>query len=216
MADSKEDIATQALAKLGEPSISSFEEDSDAAEAVSKLYEPTIQMLLGAYQWRWCDTRKQLAKDGAAVPVNEWSYGYLLPDLKTDRVGPPLEVFNSTALRARAVFDFEVEQRWLWTNYETIVIRYTKRLNEIYWPAFFEVLAVEALAAALAMPITENASKAEYHQVLAYGTPAEGMRGGLFRMATTSDVKGTATKGLLDDHDIMTGARFGGASRGYY
>lgn len=210
MANSNVDVASQALARLGEPSISSFSEDSDTAERVGQLYEPTILQLLGSHNWTFAQRRKKLEKDGAALPVNQWKYGYLLPPLRTDRIGKPLSVFASDELQARKIFDFEFEDRWLYTNRETIVIEYIYRVPESRWPGYFHTLAIEAIAATLALPVTENASKEELHRTIAYGTPSQHGRGGLFRTATEADATGNPTRGLLDDDDPIWSVRFGG------
>lgn len=213
MADSREDIASQALARLGEPSISSFDEDTDAAEKVSQLYEPTVLAQLGRYPWRWARNRAQLSIDGAVTPINEWRYAFLMPTLRLERVGAPIGVFNSTQLRAPQVFDWELEGKHIFTNFDTLVIEYIERKPESVWPGYFEEFIVEALAARLALPITENASKEEFHTIRAFGTPGEKLEGGLFGAATRADTRAMPTRSLLDDSDPITEARFGG-SRG--
>jgi hypothetical protein len=213
MADSREDVASQALARLGEGAISSFDEDTDAAEKVAQLYEPTVLAQFGRYPWRWAQQREVLSKDGAAVPLNEWRYAYLMPTLRLTRVGAPLRVFNSTVLRAPEVFDWELEGKHIFTNYETLVIEYVARKPESVWPGYFEEMIVEALAARLALPITENASKEELHSVKAFGNASEKMEGGLFGAAMRADARYMPTPSLLDASDPVTEARFGG-SRG--
>jgi hypothetical protein len=212
MAETREDIASQALIRLGEPSISSFDEDTETAESVRQIYESTILGLLSRYDWGWASTRAQLSADGAVTPINEWRSAFLMPTLKTDRVGMPIYVFNSTDLRAPAVFDYEIEGKHIFSNYSTIVIEYVQRKAESLWPGYFEELAVEALAARLALPVTENASKEELHTAKAYGSPAEKGEGGLFGIAMRADSRANPTRGLLDDTDPMTAARFGGHS----
>jgi hypothetical protein len=209
MADSKVDVASQALARLGEPSISSFEEDSDTAEKVNQLYEPTILQLLSSHDWSFATRRKALSEDAAATPVNEWARAFLMPTLRTDRVGKPLSVFNSTRQGAPQIFNYEIQERWLLTNETEIVIEYIFRVPESQWPGYFHSLAIEALAATFALPITENASKEEYHRRTAYGGPSSFGRGGMFRTATEADATGDPTRSLLDDHDPIWSARFG-------
>lgn len=210
MADSKEDIASQALARLGEPAISSFDEDTDAAEKVKQLYESTILGLLSSYNWQWATTRAVLAVDGAKTPTNEWTRAFILPTQKTELVGQPLTVWNTTNLNARAFFEYEIENKWLFTNAETIVIEYIERKDEGAWPGYFEVLAREALAAALALPITENQTKEEWHTAKAYGSPSEQGRGGMYKRAVEADEVSRPTPSLLDDSDPMATTRFGG------
>lgn len=210
MTDSRVDVASQALARLGEPSISSFEEDSDTAEKVNQLYEPTVLQLLGSYDWSFATRRKELSEDAAGTPINEWKRAFLMPTLRTERVGKPLSVFNTTERRAPQVFDYEIQGRWLFTDFETIVVEYIGRVPEAEWPGYFHTLAIEALASTLALPVTENASKEQLHRQIAYGNPSQGGRGGLFGTATEADATGDPTRSLLDDHDPIWSARFGG------
>lgn len=210
MANSPVDVASQALARLGEPAISSFDEDSDTAEKVNQLYEPTILQLLASHDWQFATKRAVLDEDAAGVPVNEWRRAFLLPALGTERVGNPLSFFNSTQPSARQVFHYELQDKWVFSDYDTMVAEYISRKHETQWPGFFLTLAIEALAATFALPVTENASKEEHHRRTAYGTPSEFGRGGLFRMATEADTRGLPTRSLLDDSDPMASARFGG------
>lgn len=213
MADSKEDVASQALARLGEGPISSFDDGTDFAEKVNQLYEGTILSLLSRYEWNFASTRAQLQVDGAITPVNEWSFAFLMPTLRVVRVGNPVRVYNSTNLNARPIFDYELEGKHIFTNHQVIVIEYIARKAESLWPGYFEELAVEALAARLALPITEIASKEEWHTAMAFGTPSESREGGLFGSAMRADAKHSPTRSLLDDSDPITGARFGGSHR---
>lgn len=210
MASSREDIASQALARLGEPAISSFSEATDTAEKVNQLYEPEILNLLSRYQWQWASKRAALSIDGAISPANEWQYGFALPAARTEIVGHPYRVYNSTQLNAPEIFDYEIEGQHILTNETTIVIEYTQRKTESLWPGYFERLAVEAVAATLALPITENASKEEWHTAKAFGTASENYEGGLFGVAMRADEVGAPPRSLLDESDPITGARFGG------
>lgn len=210
MTDSNVDVASQALARLGEPAISSFDEDSDTAERVRQLYEPTVLQLLGSHDWSFATKRSALSEDAAGVPINEWTRAFLLPTLRTDRVGKPLSVFSSTQSNAPQIFRYEIQGRWLFTNEQAIVIEYIYRVPESDWPGYFHTLAIEALAAMFALPVTENASKEQLHRQIAYGSPSEMGRGGLFRVACDADATGDPTRSLLDDHDPIWSARFGG------
>lgn len=213
MADSREDVASQALARLGEPPISAFDEATDAAEKVSQLYESTVLSILGKNEWKFASAREVLSIDGAIAVVNEWRYAYLMPALRIRRVGNPVRVYNTTNLNAPPIFDYELQGAHLLTNQETIVIEFIERKAEALWPGYFEELVVEALAARLALPITEIAAKEEWHTAMAYGTPSENREGGLFGAALRADARYQPTRGLLDDDDPITEARFGGSRR---
>lgn len=210
MTDSAVDIVSMALARLGEPAISSMEEDTDTADKVRLLYEPTILGLLGSYEWSFARTRALLVEDGAANPVNEWRRAFLLPALKTDRVGKPIAMYNSQAVGARKIFSYELEERWAYTNETLLVCEYIQRKSEALWPGPFIELAVEAVAAKLALPITEIASKEAMHLENAFGPSSAQGRGGLYGKAVAADQQGDPTETLLDDADPITAARFGG------
>jgi hypothetical protein len=210
----REAIASQALARLGEPAISSFTEDSDSAERVAALYEPTVLQILGSHNWRFASKRAELqedATDNHGVAKTAWQRAFLMPDLGTDRVGQPLEVFSGTGANTRPARYYEVEDRWIFTNETALTIEYTWRVPELRWPGYFTTLVVEALAAVLALPITENASKEEHHRIVAYGPAGELGRGGLFRTATQADARGLPPRSVIDDGDDLGSIRFGGA-----
>lgn len=204
------DIASKALARLGSPGISAFDEDSDIAEKVADLYEVQILSLFSSHDWRFAMVRQQLTVDGGAPTNTGWARGFLLPDLDTDRVSGPHKVYPSTDQNAKVTFEYEIFERWLMTNHTEIVIAYVKRQPENLWPGHFRRLAVEAVAAVLALPITENQTKETYHQQLAFGSPSEAGRGGLFKAAVEADSAQNPPKSLLDDTDLIAAARFGG------
>lgn len=210
MATTKENIASWALIRLGEAAITAFTDDSDRAAAVAALYEPTILGLLGAYDWNFARVKASLSVDGAAPTPSHWTYGYALPTLHTTRVGKPHRVYGSTAINAPVIFDYEIAREWVFTNHTTIVITYTSRADEDDWPGYFQNLAVEALAAALALPVTENQSKDELHRSIAFGMPSELGKGGLMGAAMHADSMGDVGQSLLDHYDPITSARFGG------
>lgn len=214
MSDPRVNIASQALARLGELQITSFEEDSDAAEKVRLMYEPLVQALFAAYIWQFALTRETLQEDAAAKPSSGWNRAFLMPELGAERVGSPRRVYGSAGIYARPLLHYDIWQRWVVTNSDTCVIEYVRRQPETLWPGYFTTLAVEALAARLALPVTENASKEEWHDRIAYGTPQENRKGGLMAAAMSADSTGTAPQSLLDDDDAMTAARFGGARLG--
>lgn len=210
MASSREDIASQALARLGEPSIDDFNEDSDTAEKVRQLYEPTIRGLLSRYEWDFASARAVLQVDGGRAVENEWTRAFALPAQGVDIVGKPYRVYNSTQVGASEIFEFELEGRHLLTNESVIVIEYTNRKPESEWPGYFEELAHEALAAKLALPVTESTTKEELHTVKAFGNPSDMGEGGLFGIAMSADARGAPTRSLLDESDPIAAARFGG------
>lgn len=206
MTTTPEDIASQALARLGESPISSFDEESEVAGTVARLYETVILSLLSAHDWKFARVREALSEDGAAPPMAGWQRGFLLPSINVKRVGKPLLVYQNGIV----THHYYVQDRWLYANIANCEIAYIERKSEALWPGYFQRLAVEALAADLALPVTENASKDEQHRIIAYGTPTENGKGGLMRQAVEKDDAGDPTRSLFDHSDPITAARFGG------
>lgn len=218
MSGSKESIASAALARLGEGGgISSFDEDTDVAEKVSALYETTILDLFSRYPWRWATVRQSLSIDGAITPTTRWTRAFILPIQRTVMVGQPRGFYRSDAVGSKPMVQgYEVKGRHVYTNELEIICDFTGRIDEELWPGFFEKLAIEALAAELAASITESDTKEAKHRQNAWGTPSENGEGGLYSMAKQADRSGAPTESILDAHDPISAARFGGYSGGWY
>lgn len=200
-------IANMALTRLGAATISAFSDQTPIAEAVNSLYEATILQLLGSYPWRFAQKRASLTR---AAYTGQWLYQYPLPAERTERVGQVLAFFPSTDPGVSRILRYEVEGDNVLTDELSLVAEYIERVAEASWPGYFETLATEAVAAVLALPVTENASKEEFHRVLAYGNASEGGEGGLFGVAVRADTRGASPQTLLDTYDPITHARFGG------
>lgn len=203
-------MANQALTMLGEASITTFSDGTFVSDAVNLLYEDTVLDLLTKHQWRFANVRATLAQDGAAATPRNWTYGYTLPDLNTDRVGYPIAFYVSSGPNAPKLFEYELGETWAFTNAPTLICEYTKRIAEAAWPAYFVKLARSAIAEALCLVLTENQTRKDQLKMEAYGMPSERGRGGLLLEAITADNAGRAPRGLVDDDDIMRMARFGG------
>jgi len=210
MATSSLAVANMALARLGEPNIAAIAAGNDTGGKVFDLYEPTVLNLLSMHRWRFARARQSLTKDGAFTPVTEWTNGFTLPTYQTDIVGQPIKVYRATEVGSRSHTDYEIQGRYILTNDDVCVIEYTQRTGETVWPGYFEALAAEALASFLALPVTENQSKEQYHAVRAFGTPGYGGRGGMFAAAVQSDSMANPSESLIDQGDPISAARFGG------
>lgn len=115
-----------------------------------------------------------------ASPTNEWTYGYQLP---TDRIGDPFAVFASEGVGASPIKEFEIFGDKLFTNHALIIIDYPFKPAESAFPGYFTEFLVQALASALAIPVTDQTTTADYYRALAYGTPGENGNGGALSRA---------------------------------
>ena len=201
------DIASRALALLGEPPITSFS-GGDTEDKVGQIYETSVLYALSMREWNFATVKALLNTNDTSAPAHGWDYAYALPALGTTRVGQPIGFYANMDTGAPRVSDFEISQEWVYTNRTEIAVEYVSRISEDKWPGFFVRFMIEVLAADLALPITENASKADYHRSVAFGMPSDGGRGGMFRVAMQADEFVEPAKSLLDHTDPITEARF--------
>ena len=192
------EIVNSALVSLGESKITSFLEDSDKADTCRLKYADLVGRVLSMYSWRFNTKKRQLAQE-TATPTNEWTYQYALP---TDRVAPPHAVFNSTSAGVVPFQDWEIFEDKLFTDATVIVVDYRYKASEGNWPPYFVAFVVDALAAALCMPITEKADLARHLHEVAWGTPSEGMRGGAFAIAAQIDAAGNVGD-VIEDFSLI-------------
>ena len=69
-------------------------------------------------------------------------------------------------------------------------------------PNYFIQLLRSAVAAELAIVITDQTTKADYFRGLAFGTPGENGRGGLFREAVNVDSRGRLPQ-IIEDYALI-------------
>lgn len=192
MASSATEICNLALGHLGERRINSLDEDEVSARACALHYASTRDELLRSHRWNFAQTRVALSRL-EEDPAFGWSYQFQLP-ADCLRV---LEV-NDSEIGDVISDEFIIEGRNILTDADEVNLVYTKRIEDV---SMFDVLFVKALAAALAVMLSETIRGASgktaelvqlYERVigpLARRTDAnEGNRGplGLFALALNS------------------------------
>lgn len=197
--DTDVSICSDALILLGASPISSFTEGTDSAQACDRLYPDLRNTLLSTYVWSWTLKKVQLARL-STNPINEWEYAYQLPG---DQLTGALAVFESDSTAQRSVrYGWELYGDQLYTNMDTVYIDYQQAIPESKMPNYFVRLVRTALAAELAIVITDQASKADYFRAIAYGSPGENGRGGLMREAMNIDARGQSTQ-IVEDYSLI-------------
>tara|TARA_R100001163_G_scaffold807_3_gene1354 strand:+ start:2377 stop:2997 length:621 start_codon:yes stop_codon:yes gene_type:complete len=192
-------ICSDALISLGASPLSSFTEGTDAAQACDRLYPDLKNTLLSTYVWSWTLAKIQLARL-SATPINEWKYAYQMPG---DHLTGALAVFETDGTDQRSVrYGWEIYGNELVTNMETVFIDYQQTISEAKMPNYFVRLLRTALAAELAIVITDQSAKADYFRALAYGSAAENGRGGLIREAMNIDARGQSTQ-IIEDYSLI-------------
>jgi hypothetical protein len=176
-------IVQNAMLHAGLEPIESFNEGTDKADTVARLYPSQKLALLSAHPWSFAARRAQLSRLPAA-PNNEWPYQFRLP---ADRVMPPHSLFQSADPGAPPYKNFELGDGVLLTDAEELWAAYCYDAPASRWPAYFIAFAEHALAAIFAVAFQVTDSIIQREDRIAWGLPSEGRRGGLFAAARFAD-----------------------------
>lgn len=143
---SQTDICNRALQKIGATRISSLNEASVNARALSTMYDSVRDSELRAHPWNFAIQRATLAADSSAP---DWGRGAAF-ELPSDflRILPD---YPETADNTR---DWQIEGRKIYTNSSQgpLYLRYVARVTDT---SLYDPLFVEALAARLALELCE-------------------------------------------------------------
>lgn len=172
-------ICNKALILLGVSTINSFTDDNDRASVCSETYPIILDALLGMTDWRFATGKAQLSQLVSA-PVNKWTYAYNLP---ADYVAGPWAVYNSSAVGAVPVKEWEIFEKKLYADYAAVYIDYRFRPSEANFRPYFVHLLVLALAAAMAPSLTDKDELAVEYNERAFGVPSDNYRGGYYATA---------------------------------
>lgn len=197
--DTSLSICSDALIMLGAQPISSFTEGTDSAQACDRLYPDLRDSLLSRYPWSWSYKKVQLARL-ASTPVTEWSYAYQLPG---DIISGVRALFNTSDTFGLPLrYGWELYGDQVYTNEDKVYIDYQATVIESKMPTYFVHLLRTAMAGELGMVITDQVTKADYYRSLAFGTPGENGRGGLFREAMNIDSRGQPSH-VIEDYSLI-------------
>lgn len=195
----KVDFCATALIYLGEEPINSLTADDDKTRACNNIYPVAKKEVLSRYPWRFTIQKIQLSRL-VASPVNEYQYAFQLP---SNRLGGPRAVYNNNEVGARPMTDYDIYEEYLFANDPAIWIDCQFDQNESKMPPYVQTLLEYTLAARLAMPITEDESKMQTWQTMAYGTPAEKQQGGYFELAKTLDSQQRPAQQISQTTDLI-------------
>ena len=192
-------ICSDALILLGAAPLSSFTEGTDAAQACDRLYPDLRDSLLSRYPFSWSYIKVQLGRL-STTPINEFKYAYGLPGNMLSGVQA---VFETSSTNQQPINDgWEIYGQELYTNLESVYIDYQESVDESKMPHYFVQLLRTSLASELAITITDQSTKADYFRTLAFGTPGENGRGGLFREAVNIDSRGRLPQ-IIEDYALI-------------
>lgn len=157
MAVDKYDMCSRAMVRIGGKPISSFEGDGAEETVAATLYEPAVTMLLSLYRWRFSSRQEQMTRL-ATSPSARWEAAYELPS-------DCLNVHGVTV--DDRLIDFDRYENKIFCDAaatDVVILDYTYRSQEAYWPGYFETTLEMRLAADFAIPIAEDTDKAQHYE----------------------------------------------------
>ena len=187
-------ICSDALLMLGANPISSFTEGTDEANICSRIYPDIKIKTLASYPWSFSFKKVQLARL-VTTPTTEYKYEYQLP---SDIIGTPNAVYDANEVGAPRRREYRLLGDKILTDYEEVYVDYQYNAPEYALPHYFVQLLKYQVAWHLAMPITDQADRAEYWKTVAEGTPGENGRGGYMSQSMNIDCQGKPTNAIQD------------------
>jgi hypothetical protein len=187
-ANSKFDLCTQATALIGLGPVNSFDGGSDRDAIAGRLYDTTVMPLIESYPWHFTRVISASLNRLSEVPGATWAYYYQLPNAVE---GIVWALYDDAAIDAAPFKHWERVGQKIATNATAIWIHYAALPEIAQMPRYFHQLAIYALAAAFAQPMKESAELAANMRAVAFGTPEQNGKGGLWSMATAADARGS-------------------------
>lgn len=147
MADTRYDLASRALVRVGAKPIVDFDDGSSEAVAVSREYEGVVRDCLSKHPWRFA-SRQALLNRVAEAPVGRWAAAWEVP---ADCIA-----VSTVTLRGQPIAYDRYGDKLVTDDADGLVVDYLFRPDETAWPPYFAELVVQELAAALAMGLARD------------------------------------------------------------
>lgn len=195
-------IANAALAMIGSPSITGFDDETPLASKVNAVFVDLVESCLEGHAWTFSITTVELQRL-TLPPLNGYAYAYAMPPA---RIGQNLVIRET--LRSRVPLrDYKVAGGNLFADPTRLWATYRTRPEVSLWSPTFRRFVTTALAAELCVPVSHDANLADQLEAKAWGAASENRRGGLFLKAMAADLSGHPGPEPLYDADPLTDAR---------
>lgn len=200
-------ICSSALVRLGAKSISSFEELS-TGPLCAEIFPDVKLRVLTAAPWRSILVKSAELTRTLTTPPTQYKYEYQLPP--NALTGFPRTVWNSTFSSGGGTpfTNFNIFGNKLLTNAEQILVDYQVDIDPELLPPHINQLMIYAVAAEIALAVTDQQSTADTWFKIAWGTPEQGGKGGYFKEAQRIDSQGHPSQGIKNYP--LTAVRHGG------
>ncbi|WP_206934121.1 hypothetical protein [Roseococcus thiosulfatophilus] len=197
-------LANEALALLGETSITAFTEGTELANSCARLVPAGAEHCLAIHPWR-CTLAKARLVRLVSAPLTVWRYAYQLPgDVMVLRGALQTEGPGAARLE-----QYEIQGETLLADAEAVWIDYQRAAPPVLWSPPLRRFVVHHLASELAIPVTNSGSLRQQMHTAAYGNPGELAQGGLLAKARQADGQ-QQPPGRIPDA-VLVAARFQGS-----
>lgn len=184
------EVVNEALGQLGKADITNLDDTADPVAVKAKRYFLSVlRSMLADHDWNFARARRTLAQN-AVAPISEYTYAYALPD---DCLF--VRQMNGTDHPSS---QWKIEGRDLLTNDSTVIIKYTRWMDDPnMWSGGFHQAFVTLLAVRFAPAFDVDNQKAsdlfKVHQMQLFDAKAvdgqEGSQEQVNCTTLTSDVR---------------------------
>lgn len=146
------EVVNEGLIRLGVPPLASLSDQGAQALAADSIYTTTKRSALAEHPWSFALRETDLPKLALSdedTRSTEYQYAYQLP---TD---------NLRLLGLRSLAGYRLAGDQLYTDDKTARVVYVADVSEAGWPSYFSKMVSFSFAAAVAITLTENTSRAE-------------------------------------------------------
>lgn len=198
-------LCSLALNKISESPITSLDDQDDVAGTCSRIWPSLGDYLLSLYPWPFALDKRQLAIAPDEQPLNEHLRAFALP---ANMLDGPFAVYGDGS--SNPSHGWEIYGNFLYCDFDTVIIDYKKRPEVREYPGYYYEFAATALAAELAMPVSESENRAGEMRIKAFGPAQMDGQGGMFAACRRIASQNQPTKSLFQNGNPLMRARGGG------
>lgn len=197
------DIVNAACAQIGETPLQTMDDETDAGQAASLVYQDVVDFNLGLHPWTFAKQMRQMSRDDVAVPYTGFTYVF---DLPSERIENPLYLSDDPTDPRRRFVDYQLVGAKVHASTDPLYAMIRFRPDPYAWSATFRAATITALAARLAITLAHDRALGESKRVEAYGTPSENYRGGQMGAAIRTEAFSTPAQTQDRDTNPLTSA----------
>ena len=147
------EICQKACILVGTKPVSSFSGSEPAAQVCNLMYNETVEAILTSKPWTFAVKQFDISANHSATdPLILWDAKYQIP---TDEKA--LSIVSVYVDDVGAEFDRFEDSIYLdATEDNTVVVKLLYKVDEAYWPAYFKVAVIYAMAEVLAISVARK------------------------------------------------------------